>query len=88
MDNTEFVERLEKIAVALGKLPNEMYKATKPGVSGEVRSAVVEKAKLRLKEYEEFLPILSPGRRESANERCRSALEEVNDFIKQLESTK
>jgi hypothetical protein len=88
MDNTEFNERLDKIANGLGKLRSELYKATKPGTTESTRSDVMKRARTRLKEYEDFLPILSEGRRSEATDLCNDNIEGIRGYLNTLEKVK
>jgi hypothetical protein len=85
MDNEEFLERLRKITRSLAPLGSELYKASKPNTSAALRSEVINRAKAHLKEYEDFLPILTPGRRDQAIRRCRGDIENIREKLAVLE---
>jgi hypothetical protein len=86
MDNEEYLERLEVIAKKLRKLPDEMYKATMPEVSSGVRLELIERARTSLREYDDFLPQLSPRRREMADDECEGDVTSIRRYIETLEA--
>lgn len=85
MENDEFVDSLSKLAKDFDRLADELYKATKPSVSGAARSEVMDRARARLKDYEDFLQILTEGRRESAAKRCERGIRNIRERVSMLE---
>ena len=85
MDNDEYVERLGKITGGLEKLADDLYKASKAGASGAARLDVLQRARTKLKEYDEFLPLLTEKRRAATVKRCGDEIDEIRSSLNGLE---